>query len=195
MRISEVPVELCCTESPLPWSPSVSAQARNGRRNTRSGVSSRPAASTRPADAGDGVVCARSGGPDTTSAAAASRADGAASWPRGCDDDEASCVCGCDRGPSRARGAVRECCTRCSAGCCESPARCPPGQARLPGGTCCSSDGAPSRRTTYSHLAPARELLIAKLKRNYVTTRGVRGTIVKCERKRVRLMKSFVQTI
>lgn len=122
----------------------------------RSGVSFRPAALTRLADVGDGAAYARSGGLvswDTMSAAAPSRADGAASWVRGCDDDGVSCVCDCGRDPSRARGAARACYTRCSANYCETPTRCRPGPGRSPTETYYSSGGAPDRHMTCSHLA------------------------------------------
>lgn len=118
----------------------------------RSGVSSRPAASTHPADADDDAACARSGGRGTMNAAAASRADDAASWARGCDDDGASCVCGCDHGPWHAHGAAQVCCTRCSTDCCETPARYRPDPGRSLEETCYFSGGAPGRRMTYSHL-------------------------------------------
>jgi len=71
---------------------------------------------------------------------------------RGCDDDGASCVCDCDRDPSRARDAARACYTRCSADYCETPTRCRPGPGRLPTGTYYFSDGAPNRHMTCSHL-------------------------------------------
>lgn len=103
----------------------------------------------------DDAAYARSDVRDTMRAAAASHADGAASWVRGYDDDGASCVCDCGRGPSRARDEVRVCCTHCSADCCETPARCHPGPGRSPGGIYYSSGAAPDHRTTCSHLASA----------------------------------------
>lgn len=85
-------------------------------------------------------------------AAAASHADDAASWARGCDGDGVSCVCDCDRDPWRAHGAVRACYTHCSTDCCETLARCRPGPGRSPKGTCYFSGEAPDRRMTCSHL-------------------------------------------
>lgn len=104
----------------------------------------------------DDAAYARSDGRDTMSAATASRADDAASWVRGYDDDGASCVYdyGCD--PSGDE--VLACCTHCSADCCETPARCHPGPGRLPRGTYYSSGAAPDRRTTCSHLASKKKL-------------------------------------
>lgn len=86
------------------------------------------------------------------SAAAASRADDAVSWARGCDDDGASCVYDYGRGPSRGHGAAQVCCTRCSTDCCETPARCRPDPGRSPKETCYSSGEAPDRHRIYSHL-------------------------------------------
>lgn len=108
----------------------------------------------------DDAAYARFDGRGTMSAAAASRADGAASWVRGCDDDEASCVCDCGRDPSRERDEVRVCCTHCSANCCETPARCHPGPERSPRGTYYSSGAAPGHRMTCSHLVSKKNLLI-----------------------------------
>lgn len=111
-------------------------------------------------------MCARSGGPGTMSAATASRADGAASWARGCDDDEASCVCDCGRDPSRAHDAARAYCTHCSANCCGTPARCRPGPGRSPTETYYSSDGAPGRRMIYSRLIIESNCQLCEVKEN-----------------------------
>lgn len=108
----------------------------------------------------DDAAYARFDGWDTMSAVAASRADGAASWVRGCDDDGASCVCDCGRDPSRARDEVRVCCTHCSANCCETPARCRPGPGRSPRGTYCSFGATLSRRMTCLHLAFKKKLFV-----------------------------------
>lgn len=106
---------------------------------------------------GDGAAYARSGGRGTMNAAAASRADGAASWVRGCDDDEASSVCDYGRDPSRARDVVQACCTRCLADYCETPTRCHPGPGRSPRGTYYSSGGAPDRHMTCSYLVSEKK--------------------------------------
>lgn len=113
---------------------------------------------------GDGAVYARSGGPGTMSVAAASRADDAASWVRGCDDDEASSVCDYGRDPSRAHGAARACYTRCSADYCETPTRCRPGPGRSLTGTYYSSGGAPDRHMTCSHLVSEKSVSHSEIK-------------------------------
>lgn len=108
---------------------------------------------------GDDAAYAKSGGRGlggTMSAAAASRADGAASWVRGYDDDGASCVCDYGRDPSRARGAARACYTRCSADYCETPTRYRPGPGRSPTEIYYSSGGAPDRHMTCWHLTHPR---------------------------------------
>jgi len=118
----------------------------------------------------DDAAYAKSDG-DMMHAAAASHADGAASWVRGYDDDEASCVCDCDRDPSRARDEVRGCCTHCSANCCETPAHCHPGPGHLPRGTYYSSGAALDHRTTCLHLGYPRNNLLNYWHQQWIMTR------------------------
>lgn len=113
----------------------------------------------------DDAAYARFDGRGTMSAAAASRVDGAASWVRGYDDDGASYAYDCGRDPassSRARDEDPVCCTHCSANCCETPAHCHPGPGRSPRGTYYSSDAAPDRRMTCSHLAIQEKIVYLK---------------------------------
>lgn len=102
-------------------------------------------------DADDDAACGQADGRDRRSELTASNADDAAWESRDCDDDEASYVCDCVRGPSY-DDVDPVYYTHCSINCCETPARCHPGPGRLPTVICYFFDVTPNHRTICLYL-------------------------------------------